>query len=370
MSSMLIETDRLLVRRLMENDTDALFAVLSDTEVMRYIEPTFSREQTQAFIRNAGSCEPPLVYAVVWKQTAEVIGHLIWHPWDETAMELGWILHRNFWGRGIAKELTAAMLARADKDVILECSTAQTATRRIAEDFGFCADAVSPERIIFKRRVRETMRFENVYFINGTAYAGKSTLVRGLAQKYDGIACEENYHDRLLPGLDPAEFPCLCYTRDLVDWHDFIRRTPEAYEAWYDGVTRECETLELRILPELAKQGRPVFVDTNIRPETLKIISDPRHVLMMLAEPEISVRRFFERPDPEKQFLYRLLLEEPDPKQAMENYRQGLMRINSRERYDRFLHSGFQVLLRNENRSAEQTLKLAEQALGLSSPEP
>ena len=49
MSSMLIETDRLLVRRLMENDTDALFAVLSDTEVMRYIEPTFSREQTQVY---------------------------------------------------------------------------------------------------------------------------------------------------------------------------------------------------------------------------------------------------------------------------------------------------------------------------------
>ena len=141
------------------------------------------------------------------------------------------------------------------------------------------------------------MRFENVYFINGTAYAGKSTIVKLLAQKYDGIACEENYHDRLLPGLDPAEFPCLCYTRDLTDWHDFIRRTPEEYEAWYDGVTKECETLELRILPDLARRGKPVFVDTNICPETLKTVSDRQHVLIMLADPQISVRRFFERPD-------------------------------------------------------------------------
>ena len=139
------------------------------------------------------------------------------------------------------------------------------------------------------------MRFENVYFINGTAYAGKSTMVKLLAQKYDGIACEENYHDRLLPGLDPAEFPCLCYTRDLTDWHDFIRRTPEEYEAWFDGVTKECETLELRILPDLASQGKPVFVDTNICPETLKTVSDRQHVLIMLADPQISVRRFFER---------------------------------------------------------------------------
>jgi len=73
--------------------------------------------------------------------------------------------------------------------------------------------------------------WENVYFINGTAYAGKSTMVKLLAQKHGGIACEENYHDRLLPELDPAAFPRLCYTRDLQDWHDFIRRSPEDYEA-------------------------------------------------------------------------------------------------------------------------------------------
>ena len=211
------------------------------------------------------------------------------------------------------------------------------------------------------------MRFENVYFINGTAYAGKSTMVKLLAQKYGGIACEENYHDMLLAGLNPAEFPCLCYTRDLVDWHDFIRRTPEEYEAWYDGVTKECETLELRILPDLASQGKPVFVDTNICPETLKTISDRQHVLIMLADPEIAVHRFFQRPDREKQFLYCLIMEEPDPEKAMENYRRGLMRINSRARYDGFLHAGFRVIRRDEHRSVEDTLKLAEQVFGLSS---
>lgn len=212
------------------------------------------------------------------------------------------------------------------------------------------------------------MTFQNVYFVNGTAYAGKSTLVKGLAEKYRGIACEENYHDRLLDGLDRNTFPCLCYTRDLEDWHDFIRRTPEAYEAWYDGVTKECETLELRILGALCRQPRPVFVDTNISVQTLRTIAAPNHVLLLLADPEISVRRFFERPDREKQFLYRLIMEEPDPAAAMENYRQGLRRINSQARYDAFLHSGFPFLLRDENRSAAETLALAEQAFGLAAP--
>lgn len=148
------ETERLLVRRLTENDADALYAVLSDPEVMRYIEPPFSREQTQEFIRSSGMCDPPLVYAVMWKQTGELIGHLIWHSWDETAMELGWILRRDLWGHGITKELTASVLAQADQDVILECSPAQTATRHIAEAFGFHAVAINEERIIFRRKMR------------------------------------------------------------------------------------------------------------------------------------------------------------------------------------------------------------------------
>lgn len=209
------------------------------------------------------------------------------------------------------------------------------------------------------------MKFDNVYFVNGTAYAGKSTLVKGLAEKYGGIACEENYHGQLLSELDANEFPCLAYTRELEDWHDFVRRTPDEYEAWIDGVTKECEILELRILEELPKDGRPVFVDTNISIETLRKVSDEEHVLIMLADPEISVKLFFNRPDKEKQFLYSLMLDEPDPEKALDNFRQCLSRINSPERYNRFLKSGFPVLLRDENRSIEETMALAERIFGL-----
>lgn len=209
------------------------------------------------------------------------------------------------------------------------------------------------------------MTFDNIYFINGTAYAGKSTLVKGLTEKYHGIACEENYHNAWLDRLDKREFPGLTYTRDLVDWHDFIRRTPDEYEAWIKRTSKECEIIELQMLEELNAQDRPIFVDTNICTETLKRISDQQHVLIMLAEPEISVNLFFNRPDREKQFLYRLMMEEPNPEYALENFRACLARINSRENYDAFLHAGFQVIVRDEYRSAEETLALAEEMLGL-----
>lgn len=190
-------------------------------------------------------------------------------------------------------------------------------------------------------------------------------MVKRLAEKYSGIACEENYHDALLPTLDKDTFPCLTYTRDLQDWHDFIRRTPDEYEAWIRGVSKECETLELHILNKLSTEGKMVFVDTNISIEILKEISDDNHVLIMLADPEISVNRFFERPDREKQFLYQMLMEEENPELAMENFRQCLRRVNSREVYNSFLASGFRVIVRDEGRSVEETFAMVEKAFGL-----
>ena len=209
------------------------------------------------------------------------------------------------------------------------------------------------------------MKYNNVYFINGLAYAGKSTMAKMLAEKYDGILCEENYHDALLDKLDKKDFPGLTYTRDLKDWRDFIRRTPEEYENWIKITTKECEILELQILEEVAKQNKKVFVDTNISIETLKQISDEDHVLIMLAEPDISVKRFFERPDKAKQFLYKLLITEENSEKALDNFRECLKRINNVETYNKFLNSGFKVIVRDENRTIEETLILVEKAFKL-----
>lgn len=191
-------------------------------------------------------------------------------------------------------------------------------------------------------------------------------MVKLLAEKHNGIACRENYHDVLLNTLNGREYPNLTYTRDLKDWAEFIRRTPDEYEAWFDGVTEECAKLEIKILEQLASEtSQKIFVDTNIPVDVLRDVSDDNHVLIMLADPIISVERFFDRPDKEKQFLYQLLLNEKNPEKAVSNFRECLKRINSPERNSAFEKSGFKVITRNENRSIEDTLKLAEVLLNL-----
>ncbi|WP_022779015.1 hypothetical protein [Butyrivibrio sp. AE3009] len=211
------------------------------------------------------------------------------------------------------------------------------------------------------------MDLRNVYFVIGTSYAGKSTIVKNLAKKHNGLALEENYHDEKLPELDSKEFPNLTYTRDLQDWHEFIRRTPDEYVTWINNVKKECEIVELQILEELLSDqkncDKKIFVDTNISIETLHKISDADHVLVMLSDPQISIHRFFDRPDPEKQFLYQLMLEEPDPQAALDNYREILTRICSKEEYEMLENSGFKVIYRDEDRTQEETVRLAEELL-------
>ena len=201
--------------------------------------------------------------------------------------------------------------------------------------------------------------FKNVYFINGTAYAGKSTAVQNLAERFDGICCGENYHDSLTGLADPEHQPALCYFQTMSGWQEFVTRTPEAYDAWITGVSREAAEMESALLLQLSAQDKKMFVDTNIPLECLHEIADPSHVAVMLSPQHMSANRFFDRPDPEKQFLYQQLLLCPDPEWALANYRKCLETINSPEHYREYAESGFFTWVRTE----ESTLASAMAAL-------
>ncbi|MBR5286556.1 MAG: hypothetical protein IKU30_06640 [Clostridia bacterium] len=190
---------------------------------------------------------------------------------------------------------------------------------------------------------------KNVYFITGTAFAGKSTAVKLLAEKYGMICCGENYHMAVSNDIaTPETHPDLCYNKSLTDWKDFVTRSPEEYERWIYNVGREAAEFEIAELISLSRDNK-VIVDTNIPLDVLKEISDYNHVAVMLCPQSMSVERFFDRADPEKQFLLSVIDSCEDPKAVMGNYRLGLERINSQEHYDEYASSGFFTVIREDN---------------------
>ena len=197
---------------------------------------------------------------------------------------------------------------------------------------------------------------QGVYFIIGTAYAGKSTAVKLLAERYYGICCGENYHDIFMKHIDKEFQPNLAYFDTMKDWQEFISRTPDEYAAWIDGCSKEAESLEIIRLFQLVAEDKKIFVDTNISLKTLREISDYQHIAVMLCPQSMSVERFFDRSDPEKRFILDQINQADNPEEAMLNYRKCLEKINSKEVYKRYADSRFYTIVRGDNSTIEKTI--------------
>ncbi len=208
---------------------------------------------------------------------------------------------------------------------------------------------------------------KNVYFITGTAYAGKSTTVKMLADRYGMIFCGENYHSKVSDIVaTPDAQPDICFMKTLTDWKEFVTRTPEEYERWIYSTSRETAEFEVAELISIS-QNRKVIVDTNISVDILKEISDYNHVVVMLSPQSMSVERFFDRSDPEKQFLLKVIESCEDSETVMENYRRGLALINSQKHYDEYANSGFFTVVRQDTQedTREEVCNIIAKHFGL-----
>lgn len=203
---------------------------------------------------------------------------------------------------------------------------------------------------------------KNCLFVTGTAYAGKSTMCKMLAEQYGLIHCRENYMlDKALKIATPEEQPNLSYFLTKRDWQEYLNRTPEEYARWCSGNAREITSFEIAELIRISEHQK-VIVDTNIPLDVLRNIAGYHQVAVMLSPQKMSVGSFFERPDPEKQFLLSQIQASENPEQTMANFRECIARVNSPERYDAMKNSGFFAIVRKnveDDTRCETAKKLA-----------
>ena len=127
------------IRKFTESDYQNLYDTISDPDVMSYIEPPYSAEKTKAFLFKAGLCDNPQIFAAE-NDEGNYVGYVIYHDYDETSKEIGWVLKKEIWGQGMASLLTKQLIALAaseGKDAVIECVPEQAATKAIAGKHGF-----------------------------------------------------------------------------------------------------------------------------------------------------------------------------------------------------------------------------------------
>lgn len=114
----MLETERLILRKFEEADADAVFAMRSDPELMRYIrEPSNDREESVKWIGLTSSLldtEEIGIFAVVEKATGEFAGWCgTWKIPETGEIEVGYAIAKNSWGKGFATEAATATVEYA-----------------------------------------------------------------------------------------------------------------------------------------------------------------------------------------------------------------------------------------------------------------
>jgi RimJ/RimL family protein N-acetyltransferase len=114
----ILETRRLILRRLLPDDLDSLFALYSDPEVRRYFpEGTLTYEETKEELEwflNGHPVHPQLgLWATIHKETRQFIGRCGLLPWtidQRPEVEVAYLLAKEYWGQGLGTEAAQAIL--------------------------------------------------------------------------------------------------------------------------------------------------------------------------------------------------------------------------------------------------------------------
>jgi len=158
-------TGRLLVRPMGASDVDAMFAIKSDPRVTEAYgtEPHKSVEETRKWVEriqlNAPGRRDSMFWVFVPKGKARAIGSCCyWHfDWESKCAELGYELHRSYWGKGIMTEALPPVLAYGFDGVRLNrveaCPLAENAASiALLLKLGFKLEGRLRQRVFFRGR--------------------------------------------------------------------------------------------------------------------------------------------------------------------------------------------------------------------------
>lgn len=145
----ILETERLLLRRLEDQDLSDLFALYSDPEIRRfYPEGTLSLEETReelAWFKNGHPRHPELgLWATLLKPAHQFIGRcglLPWHLDGRDEVEVAYLIDKRFWGQGLGSEAAQAIAEYGFNTLNLErliclIDEGNSASIRVAEKIG------------------------------------------------------------------------------------------------------------------------------------------------------------------------------------------------------------------------------------------
>lgn len=144
----ILETNRLILKVWRLSDANALFKILNDPEIVRFIGDgnPFSFEKTVEFLNWAENYQRRNGFSrwkVVEKSSGEIIGSCGFaRPHGTVEIELGYLFAKQYWGQGYATEITKATLQYGFEklkfsEIIAMTDLQNPASQKVLEKIGF-----------------------------------------------------------------------------------------------------------------------------------------------------------------------------------------------------------------------------------------
>ncbi|MBQ4590423.1 MAG: GNAT family N-acetyltransferase [Clostridia bacterium] len=169
-----IETERLILRRYQESDLDAIYEIITDERLSKYIKfPNLTREEELECIRK-WICEADESKYEKWvieiKATGEVAGNIDVNTVvkKHNYCNVGYTIRYNYWGNGYAAEALKAVsdhLLNNSGYYLVECSCNELNVQsyRVMEKAGFKKDGY-----IANRRLNKDGTYSGVVYYSKT----------------------------------------------------------------------------------------------------------------------------------------------------------------------------------------------------------
>ena len=147
--TIILETNRLILRHLVRDDLDALFVLYSDPEIRKYFPEDMltlaeTREHLEWYMDGPRDHPELGFWATIHKETGIFIGRCGLLPWtidSQLEIEVAYLLDKKFWHQGLATEAAAGILAYAFDNlnlsrIICLIHPDNVASQRVAQKIG------------------------------------------------------------------------------------------------------------------------------------------------------------------------------------------------------------------------------------------
>ncbi|RSD25391.1 GNAT family N-acetyltransferase [Mesobacillus subterraneus] len=157
-----METERMILRKITLGDIDDIHAYASNPEVSKYVfwNAHQSRADTEEYVKavlslyEQGKLAP---WGIHFKEDHKLVGtadFVSWQPQHKTA-EIGYALSQDYWGKGIATEAARELIRFGFKNMDLvriqaKCLVANKGSERVMEKAGMTYEGILRKYVLIK----------------------------------------------------------------------------------------------------------------------------------------------------------------------------------------------------------------------------